>query len=191
MVKKLYLDGCSLVYGYGIPREASLGNLFKTDGYYDVLDTSRPGKSNISIAVDTYKNYKNFDTIVLGFTYSSRFGLAWKDQNIDFYPGFHQKGFGVDPASLDDATLQIYKYFYSVYGPPYSEDLSNMVIDTLISFLKSQDKKILTFSWEQRQTENSLFYPYIEPTLRLNDGHLNIQGTRHLFNLLQDMLNEQ
>lgn len=191
MVKKLYLDGCSFVYGYGIPREKSLGNLFRTVGNYDVLDTSRPGKSNISIAVDTYKNYKNFDTVVLGFTYSSRFGLAWKDQNIDFYPGFHQKGFGFDLERLDEATLQIYKYFYSVYGPPYSEDLSNMVIDTLISFLNSQGKHVLAFSWEQRQTENPLFYPYIEPSRRLSDGHLNIEGTQYLFDLLQDMSNEQ
>jgi hypothetical protein len=190
MVKKLYLDGCSLTYGYGIPREKSLGNLFKVDGFYDILDNSRPGKSNISIAVDTYKNYKNFDTIVLGFTYSSRFGLEWQDQNIDFYTGFHQKGFGVDPESLDDASLQIYKYFYSVFGPPYSENLSNMLVDSLVAFLKSQGKKVLAFTWEPRETQNKLFYPYIEPNYRLSDGHLNINGTRYLFNLLQDILDE-
>jgi hypothetical protein len=190
MVKKLYLDGCSLTYGHGIPRENSLGNLFKVDGCYDVLDNSRPGKSNISIAVDTYRNYKEFDTIVLGFTYSARFGLEWQDQNIDFYPGFHQKGFNIDPESLDDATLQIYKYFYSVFGPPYSENLSNMLVDTLISFLKSQGKTVLAFAWEKRQISNDIFYPYIGPDLRLADGHLNIDGTRHLFNLLQDILDE-
>lgn len=190
MVKKLYLDGCSLTYGHGIPRDHSLGNLFKIEGLYEVLDKSRPGKSNISIAVDTYKNYKNFDTIVLGFTFSDRFGLEWSDQNIDFYPGFHQKGFGIDPSRLDDASLQIYKYFYSVFGPPYSENLSNMLVDSLISFLISQEKKVLAFAWEQRNTQHNLFYPYIEPKYRTLDGHLNIDGTRYLFNLLQDILDE-
>ena len=190
MVKRLYLDGCSLTYGYGIPREDSLGNLFRVEGSYDVMDKSRPGKSNISIAVDTYRHYKEFDTIVLGFTYSARFGLEWGEQNIDFYPGFHQKGFGIDPERLDHASLQIYKYFYSVFGPPYSNNLSNMLVDTLVAFLESQGKTVLPFAWENHQTQKKLFYPYIEPDLRLPDGHLNIEGTRHLFNLLQDILDE-
>lgn len=190
MVKKLYLDGCSLTYGHGIPRENSLGNLFKVEGFYEVLDQSRPGKSNISIAVDTYRNYKNFDTIVLGFTYSSRFGLEWQDQNIDFYPGFHGQGFDIEPEKLDEASLQIYKYFYSVFGPPYSENLSDMLVDTLLAFLKSQGKKVLAFAWEHRKTQNELFYPYVKPDLRLPDGHLNINGTHYLFNLLQNILDE-
>jgi len=190
VVKKLYLDGCSLTYGHGIPREHSLGNLFKVEGSYTVMDKSRPGKSNISIAVDTYRHHKEFDTLVLGFTYSARFGLEWENQNIDFYPGFHQTGFDINPESLDDSTLQIYKYFYSVFGPPYSNNLSDMLVDMLIVFLESQGKKVLPFAWEKRNIQKKLFYPYIQPDLRLSDGHLNIAGTRHLFNLLQDILDE-
>jgi hypothetical protein len=190
MVKKLYLDGCSFIYGQGIPRDKSLGKLFSTIGEYDVLDQSRCGKSNISIAVDTYKNWKDFDVFVLGFTFSTRFGLEYQNQNIDFYTGFHGRGLNLEPEHLDTTTLEIYKYFYSVFGPPYCDNLSNMLIDTLIAFLQAQNKKIIALSWEQRNTENKLFYPYIGPKMRLPDTHLSIEGTRYLFELLQEQLDE-
>ena len=89
MVKRLYLDGCSLTYGQGIDRQDSLGALFHTRGEYQVLDQSRPGKSNIAIAFDTYQNFRDYDTFVLGFTYSSRFGFKYHDRNIDFFPRLH------------------------------------------------------------------------------------------------------
>ena len=84
MVKKLYLDGCSLTYGQGLDRSDSLGKLFNAPGGYQVLDNSRPGKSNMSIVFDTYQNFRDYDTFVLGFTYSARFGLKYNDQNLDF-----------------------------------------------------------------------------------------------------------
>lgn len=56
MVKRLYLDGCSLTYGQGLARQHSLGALFENVGGYSVCDNSRPGKSNIAMVLDTYQN---------------------------------------------------------------------------------------------------------------------------------------
>jgi len=190
MIKRLYLDGCSLTYGTGLERNQSLGSLFTTLGGYNVGDKSRPGKSNIAIAFDTYQNYKNFDTFVLGFTFADRFGIQYQNQDLDFFPGFHGQGLGLDNNQLDIAHKEVYKYFYSVYGPPYSDNLSNMLIDTLVSFLISMDKKVVGFSWTERQVECELVYPYMGPRQRLDDGHLNKEGTITLFNLLQGILNE-
>ena len=190
MVKQLYLDGCSLTYGQGLDRKDSLGALFNTRGEYQVLDYSRPGKSNMSIVFDTYQHFQDYDTFVLGFTYSARFGLRYKDQNLDFFPGFHGNGLGLDSETLDIAHTEIYKYFYSVFGSPYCDDLSDMLIDTLISFLLSQNKKVVGFSWENQKTINHLEYPYIGPVGRLDDGHLNAKGTEQLFDFLQNIINE-
>jgi len=190
MVKKLYLDGCSLTYGQGLDRKDSLGGLFDTRGGYQVLDYSRPGKSNMAIVLDTYQHFRDYDTFVLGFTYSARFGLKYHDQNLDFFPGFHGRGLSLEPATLDIAHVEIYKYFYSVFGPPYSEDLSDMLIDTLISFLTLQNKQVFGFSWEQRKTVCHLKYPYIGSAKRLDDGHLNVEGTEQLFDFLQNIINE-
>ena len=190
MVKRLYLDGCSLTYGQGLDRKDSLGALFAIPGGYDVIDKSRPGKSNIAIAFDTYQNYKNFDTFVLGFSYADRFGIQYQDQNLDFFPGFHGKGLGLTNGLLDVAHIEMYKYFYSVYGSPYSDKLSNMLIDTLVSFLISKNKKVVGFSWQHRDVQCQLAYPYIPPMQRLEDGHLNKAGTVTLFNLIQNILDE-
>jgi hypothetical protein len=190
MVKRLYLDGCSLTYGFGLNREDSLGSLFDIRGSYQVLDNSRPGKSNIAIVFDAYQNFQNYDTFVLGFTYSSRFGIKYHDQNLDFFSGFHGGPSGIEPQTLDTAHVEMHKYFYSIFGPPYSNDLSNMLIDTLISFLISQNKKVVGFSWEDRKTICHLEYPFIGPSGRLNDGHLNVKGTEELFNFLQNIINE-
>ena len=80
----------------------------------------------MAIVFDTYQNFQDYDVFVLGFTYSSRFGLKYNDQNLDFFPGFHNKGLALEPETLDIAHTEMYKYFYSIFGPPYSENLSDM-----------------------------------------------------------------
>ncbi len=190
MTRKLYLDGCSMTYGKGLERRESLGSLFRDIGGYRVYDQSRPAKSNAAIAVDTYNHYSDYDVFVLGFTYSSRFGLGYQDQNINFYSGFHGKGLGLEPQELDLASTEVHKYFYTVFAPPWSEQFSDMLIDGLISFLIRQNKTVLSFSWELRSTSNKLLYPYIGPRHRLPDGHLNAEGMHVLFNYLQNQLNE-
>lgn len=188
---KLYLDGCSLTYGHGLSRIDSLGNLFKTMGGYDILDNSFPGKSNMMICFDAHQNRHQFDLFVLGFTFSNRFGLKFKDQNLNFYSGSSGHGVGLDPASLDQEHLAIQKYFYTVFDEPYCSDLSDMLIDTSINSLHAQNKKVVAFSWQNRNTDNKLHYPYISINDRLSDGHLNAAGTQKLFDYLQNTLDEQ
>jgi hypothetical protein len=191
MVKKLYLDGCSMTYGQGLPRDKSLGHLFSTVGGYTVLDNSRLGKSNLSIVFDAYQNYQNYDIFVLGLTYSSRFGIKYRDKNLDFYAGSHGHGFDLDPETLDIAHQEVYKYFYTVFEHPYCNHLSDMLIDTCISFLHSQGKTVFPFSWESRNVKAEIFYPYLGPKDRLTDGHLNERGTQQLYDMLGNLIEQQ
>lgn len=186
---KVYVDGCSMVYGQGLPRNQSLSSLFSSMGGYEVLDKSSPGKSNMSICFDAYQHRQNFDIMVLGFTFSSRFGIKYHDQDLKFMVGHHGNGFDLQPQDLDLAHLEVQKYWYTVYGPPYCDQLSDMLIDTTVHFLKSSST-VLAFSWEKRNTTVDLYYPYAPPQDRLSDGHLNRDGMIKLFHVLQNFLND-
>lgn len=188
---KLYLDGCSLTYSQGLDRQHSLGNLFKTLGGYDVLDNSFPGKSNMMICFDTYQHRHQFDIFVLGFTFSNRFGLKFKNQNLNFYAGSASKGFGLEPQELDQTHLAIQKYFYTVFDEPYCSNLSDMLIDTTVNLLNANNKAVVGFSWQNRKTDNNLYYPYISVNDRLSDGHLNVNGTKKLYDFLQNAFDSE
>jgi hypothetical protein len=183
---KLYLDGCSLTYGQGLGRDKSLGYLFEKRGLYQVTDNSRPRKSNLLIATDTYENWRDYDVFVLGFTFAERFGIKYHNDNLDFFAGFHGHGLDLSTQDLDDTHTELHKYFYTVFEQPFCNNLSDMLIDSLVSFLKSQGKIVIPFSWQTRNTKTELFYPYIMPSNRLNDGHLNEEGVIKLYDLLQD-----
>ena len=194
MVKRLYLDGCSMVYGPGLAEQQRLASLFRNQGKYEVTDNSRLGKSNLAIAMDTYKNLNNFDIIVLGFSYASRFYMQYQGQDLDFYSGFHGQGLDLKPtntaAEIEKEFLQVYKYFYSTFESPFSDNLSDLLIDGIIGVCKSQNKKIIAFSWEPRNTLHKIQYPYLGPGHRLDDGHLSAAGTEFLYNFLQNLNNE-
>jgi len=187
MVMKVYVDGCSLVYGQGLPRSQSLSGLFQSLGGYEVLDKSSPGKSNMAICFDSYQHRQGFDIMVLGFTYSNRFGIKYRDQDLKFFAGHSGNGFGLQPQDLDLAHSHVQKYFYTVYGAPYCDQLSDMLIDTTVDFLRSTNT-VLAVSWEQRNTTADLYYPYVPPQNRLPDGHLNQRGMNQLFHDLQNLL---
>lgn len=189
MVMKLYLDGCSLTYGQGLARKDSLGRLFADEGDYEVFDFSRPAKSNIAIAFDTYQHRDIADVYVLGFTYSSRFGIKYRGQNLNFFPGFKNNSFDLEPMALDQAHLQVQKYFFTVFDHQYFDQLSDMLVDTTVRVLPS-GKKVLAFSWETRNTDANVIYPFIPPDQRLPDGHLDAAGTRSLYDYLQQILDE-
>lgn len=189
MVMKLYLDGCSLTYGQGLDRQHSLGRLFSDRGEYEVLDYSRPAKSNMAIALDAYQHRFDADVFVLGFTFSGRFGIKYRNQNLNFFPGFRTDSFDLQPMALDQAHLEIQKYFFTVFDRHYYEDLSDMLIDSTVGVL-SINKKVLAFSWETRNTDVAVVYPFIPPNERLPDGHLNEVGTLRLYNYLQQMLDD-
>ena len=84
MSKRLYLDGCSFTFGLGLDSKHTLGYLFQHHGDYVVTNKSRVGKSNLAITMDAYNNFQNHDTIILGFTYASRFYLKSHNHDIDF-----------------------------------------------------------------------------------------------------------
>lgn len=176
-----------MVYGQGLERNQSLGSLFREKGHYLVTDNSRPGKSNLLIALDTYKNFLDHDVFVLGWTYAERFGIRYQNQNLDFYPGYHNQGLDLNNQDLDLAHNFVYKFFYTVFDRPFSDDLSDLLIDTLIYFLLSQGKKVIAFSWQPRNTQISLFLPYLSPVYRQSDGHLNSKGTIKLYEILQNL----
>ena len=192
MVKKLYLDGCSFTYGLHLPPEDTLATLFARDGGYIVTNQSRPGKSNLAIVMDAYRASQTHDTIVLGFTFSSRFYLKYQDADIDFLPSRFNLDLknSINSKQLDQAYNQFHRYFYTMYEPPFCDNLSDMLIDGVCSYILSLGKKLVCFSWEQRNTQQQILYPYIGPDFRLPDNHLNTQGTRYLFNLLQTEINE-
>lgn len=187
---RLYLDGCSLTYGQGLERDQSLGHLFSKVGGYDVVDKSFPGKSNMSIAFDTYMHRNDFDIFVLGWTFCERFGMKRNDQDLKFFPGFRSDGFGLEPADLDIAHLEVQKYFFTVFEEPYCSQLSDMLIDNTVNLFRINSRKVLPFTWQRRNTDNLLHNFYFGPKDRLPDGHLNSAGTKKLFDHLQNILGE-
>lgn len=188
MVMRLYLDGCSLTYGQGLEREQSLGRLFADQGGYIVTDNSSPGKSNMTMAVDAYENRHNHDVFVLGWTFASRFGLRYRDQELKFFAG-HGREFGLEPNDLDLAHQEVQKYWYTVFESPWSDRLSDMLVDSTVAMLRLDKKTVVAFSWEPRDTDCGVLYPYVPPCDRLDDGHLTAQGTQRLFHYLQNQFN--
>lgn len=188
MVMRLYLDGCSYTYGAGLPREQSLGHLFRSRGGYHVLDNSSPGKSNMAIAFDAYHHRNEFDIFVLGFTFAARFGLKNRGQDLKFFPGHTAQGFGLDSLDMDRAHLEVQKYFFTVFEEPYCNQLSDHLVDTVCHFLDSKGGTVVAFTWQTRDTEYKLYEPYFGPKDRLADGHLNAAGTEKLFDYLQNIL---
>ena len=192
MVKKLYLDGCSFTYGLHLDLADTLGVLFDCNGGYTVTNQSRPGKSNLAIAMDAYRHCNNHDTIVLGFTYSTRFYLKYQDIDIDFLPSRFNLNLdnSINGDQLEQAYTQFHRYFYTMYETPFCNNMSDMLVDSVCSHIIAQGKKLVCFSWEKRNTTNTIVYPFIGPEYRLADGHLNVAGTRYLFDLLQREIDE-
>jgi hypothetical protein len=184
----LYLDGCSFTYGVGLETSDTLAYLFEQAGY-NVLNFSRPGKSNIAIAHDTYNNCNNADVFVLGFTFSHRFHIKYGDYNIDIlpsnvsWPTKIEKTQGVEIENILDS---LHKNFYLLHDTEHWGTVSDMLIDNTIDSLKLKNKKVFTFSWELRKTHNKILNPAISN--RLPDGHLDRVGTKKLFDIIQNNL---
>jgi hypothetical protein len=192
MSQTLYLDGCSYTYGLGLNSEDTLASLFKNIGKYNVTNNARPGKSNMAIAMDTYKNCKNYDCIVLGFTHSSRFYLKCNNNDIDFLNNRFNisTNDSLNGHQLELAYNEFHKYFYTMYESPFCDEYSDFLIDSICSYVINQGKKLVTFSCEKRNTTFKLLYPYFPPKMRLPDGHYNKEGTRYLYDLIGPRLND-
>ena len=193
MVDSLYLDGCSYVYGLNIDSKFNLESKFKSEGGYNVANLARPGKSNLAIAMDVYKNAHKFDVVVVGWTHSTRFYLELDNLDIDFLPTRTNLDLPdtADSAIIDTAYHNFHKYFYSMYQPPFIDKFSDMLVETTYHWLKSLGKRVVFFAFEPRSVNIDLYIPYRSPEFTLPCGHLNVRGTEYLYHNLQRMLGEQ
>ena len=186
---KVYLDGCSLTYGQGLPREKSIGQLLETIGKHQVIDRSRPAKSNQAIIADTWNHRNNYDVYFLGFTYSDRYHIKFRNLDIDMYPSkitnIHYQKF--NDAIIEDAVSMMHKSSYTLYDRMFYNQQSDILVDMIISKLKSLNKIVIPYSWEKRTIDWEIFYPVYTEEFRISktDYHLNEKGTKHLFDTLQ------
>jgi hypothetical protein len=191
MVTRLYLDGCSYTYGLNLDPKHTLGTLFSNGGY-QVTNASRPGKSNLAIAMDVQNQIKNHDIIIVGWSYSMRFYLKYDDYDIDFLhtrPELELPHLR-DTKLLADTYNNFHKYFYSLYQESFADQLSDMLVTNARNACCVANKKMLTFSWEKRNVDFDIYYPFTPPEHRLPCGHLNEPGTKNLHQNLQALLNE-
>ena len=189
MQKRLLLDGCSYTYGLGLDRHETLEHHFIECGY-EVLNLSRPGKSNHAIALDLYQHYTSYDIVVVGWTFSSRWHLRYHKSDIDLISSRQQIELPhtVDSGQIEQSYTQLHQALYSLFDVQHWNMVSDMLIDSTHNLL--HQKQTLFFSWESRNTQCSLYYPHINPTYRLPCGHLNADGTANLFNNLTALLEQ-
>ena len=192
---KIYLDGCSLTYGQGLPRDKSIGQLLVSICNHQVLDKSRPAKSNQAIIFDTWNNRNDHDVYFLGFTYSNRYHIKFRNLDIDLYPSNindikYQK---YNDSIIENAVSLIHKGSYALYDDMFYSQQSDILVDMIISKLKSLNKIVIPYSWEKRNIDSDIFYPVYTEEFCISkaDSHLNEKGTKHLFDTLQLKLLEE
>jgi hypothetical protein len=186
MKPRLYLDGCSFVWGTNLETEYNLNTLFSCE--FDVVNKSRGGKSNLAIALDYYNHGQDVDIAVIGWTFATRFYLQYKNIDLDFFPE-KTKCHALDP--VKDAYFGFHKQFYKLFDESFTNNFSDMLVDN--SYLLSQHRKQKTvfFTWEHRNTVAPLYYPHFWSYQRLPCGHLNQMGTKFLHTGLRQQINEQ
>lgn len=189
MNKRLLLDGCSLTYGLNLSKHETLEHHFIELGY-EVTNFSRPGKSNQAIAHSVYENINNFDILVVGWTFSSRWYLQYHKHNIDLLATREniELPFELDVDQLEQSYRDLHRSLYSLFDITYWNRASDMLIDFAYSFANKENKKIVFFSWESRNVTSPVFYPHIAAHQRLPCGHLNADATTTLFNNLTHLI---
>lgn len=194
MKPRLYLDGCSFVWGANLDPHYNLNKLFSYE--FDVVNKSRGGKSNLAMAMDYYKYGQDCDMAVIGWTFATRFYLQYENVDLDFFPSKTKELHPLESTYsdlnlLEDAYFEFHKQFYKLFDDPFIGDFSNMLIDN--SYLLSQHRKQNTvfFTWERRDTVVPLYHPFIPNHMRLPCQHLNKKGTEYLHNVLRQKIDEQ
>lgn len=192
MTASLYLDGCSFTYGAGLSSELTLGHLFANRGGYNVTNNSRPGKSNLAIALDTYNNISKHDVIVIGWSFSSRTYLKYNNIDIDLLPTKWQIKLpeSIDSQIIEESYQDLHKQLYSFFDVDHYNNISDMLLSMTYQMALILNKKVLFFSWDKRNVKIPLYYPHIILKDRLPCGHLNKIGTERLYNKLQVLLGE-
>lgn len=189
MQKKLLLDGCSFTYGLNLTKEQTLEHHFIENGY-EVLNLSRPGKSNHAIALDIYNHVNDVDELVIGWTFSSRWHCGYHNNDIDLLATRKQieLPYTDDSQAIEQSYQELHRSFYSLFDINHWNKTSDMLIDATHALVKHKNN--VFFSWESRNTQCSLYYPHVVASHRLPCGHLNADGTTKLFNNLIAKLNQ-
>ncbi len=189
-MNKIYVDGCSYTYGLGLDREYSLGKLLDAN-----VDMSRPGKSNIAIVEDLQQAlWRDYDTFVIGFTFSSRFLFNINDTQIDMHPNSNELFLGdvENSQQLEEEYKLLHKYFYKFSTVESFDARSDFLIDSTVALLKTLNKKFVVYSWEKRKTLSEILYPrnYIlkKYNQSINNHHLTEQGMLQLKDLIKSKL---
>jgi hypothetical protein len=193
MTARLYLDGCSFTYGTGLSQQSTLGHLFTGSGGYMVTNKSRPGKSNLAMALDTYDNISNHDVIVVGWTFGSRTYLKYHNRDIDFLPSkpILESVDMVGSNEIEKSYQELHKQLYSLFDIGHYNKISDMLMSMTYQMALNLNKKIVFFSWDKRDVTIPLLYPHVPVQHRLTCGHLNVSGTEYLYDTLQALLGEQ
>lgn len=192
----IYVDGCSYTAGYNLDKKYSLASLVGNYLNAEVVDKSRVGKSNYSIALDLYTNTEKFDLYIIGWTYSSRIEFDLDSYIVDGSSSRINIDLGNNPNGEyleNEYSILQSKFFRYASRMPV---LSNYFIDT--SALLLADQKYCFFSWEQRNTKQNLFYPIISKEYRQQDtenwqhtGHLTKHGMEKLANMVLEIYDKQ
>jgi hypothetical protein len=190
-MNKLYLDGCSLTYGLGLDRHDTLAGRWESQ--YEIINKTRPGKSNLAIALDAFENIQTCDIIVIGWTFSSRSYLKYHDYNIDLLPSRTtvELPFERDTKIMSDIYTDLHRNFYALHDTTFANHHSDFLVSSIKIMCEKHQKKTVFFSWEKRKTDFNIYYPTMSRKMRFPDGHLNVDGTAHLHNNLQQLIYEQ
>lgn len=191
MQKRLLLDGCSFTYGLNLAREQTLEQHFIESGY-EVVNLSRPGKSNSAIALDIYNNIDSYDLLVVGWTYSSRWHLKYHEHNIDLMATREnvELPHTVDSELIEQSYQELHRAFYSLFDTTHWDQYSNMLVENSAAAATQRKKQFVFFSWEPRNTTCEIYYPHVLSSQRLPCGHLNANATNNLYNNLTHLINQ-
>ena len=182
---KVYLDGCSMVWGAGLEPKEKLEYLLQSNHNISIDNFSQSGKSNHAISIDIYNNFEKYDAFIIGFTWADRFSLGYENgQVISIGPNFAAPPPEPCPIEYEKILNDFHKTFYKLYDIQYWENYSDMLIDSMLSLLEKHDKKVFAFTWEKRKTKLyklsniGISVPYS----RQSDRHLDAKGMELLYN---------
>jgi hypothetical protein len=191
MQKRLLLDGCSYTYGLNLQREETLEQHFIESGY-EVINLSRPGKSNSAIALDLYNNIDSCDILVVGWSFSSRWHLKYHSHNIDLLATREtvELPHTLDSGLIEQSYQDLHRAFYSLFDAEYWSKHSDMLVDNSAALAAQRGKQSVFFSWESRKTTCDIYYPHVPLAHRLSCGHLNAKGTITLYSNLTHIIEQ-
>jgi hypothetical protein len=174
-VVKTYVDGCSMVYGHGLAREYSLAHLINAD-----VDMSRPGKSNMGIAIDLIENIDKYDKFVIGFTYPNRYSFFDTNRPIDVHPSLETIRLSMDSEYIEsDVYPKFFQMLWMLTDESKLYSLSSFIVQSTISLLEKMGKESALFSWHQYPGVRRLQF---SAEFKLPDSHLNEKGMEKLAN---------